>query len=78
MTTVWVSGWKTGFEKVKFTGLLQSSLGYSLSRSKQLTDTVLEGGIIELLVPDSGAEQLLAAIDRLGGKCSVAASASAG
>ena len=77
MTKVIVSGWKRGFEKVKFTGLLQASLGYSLSGAKQLTDVVLDGGMIELQVPDSAAEQILSAIDGLGVEYSAAMSASA-
>jgi len=77
MTTVLISGWKAGFEKVKFTGLLQTEFGYSLSRAKQITDTVLEGGMVELRAPDAGAPQILSAMEQLGVKCSAAASASA-
>ena len=69
MTTVLVSGWKQGFEKVKFTQLLQTTLGYSLSRAKKTTDAVLESERVEFQVADDEANQILTAMEGLGAQC---------
>ena len=69
MTTVLVSGWNVGFNKVKFTQLLQRTLGYSLGQAKRATDAVLEGGALELQVPDDESERLLSTMSALGAKC---------
>jgi ribosomal protein L7/L12 len=72
MTTLLVSGWRVGFNKVEFTKLLRTGLGYSLSRAKRTTDAVLDAGAVELQVPDGEAEGLLATMDELGAVCGVA------
>ena len=69
MTTLLISGWNEGFEKLKFTRLLQASLGYTLSQAKQATDMVLEHGRLELQVPDGGLEHLVSSINELGANC---------
>ena len=72
MTTVMVSGWKVGFQKVQFTELLQTALDYPLSRAKRMTDAVLEAGTVEFQVPDGEADRIASAMDRLGAKCTAA------
>lgn len=72
MTIVLVSGWNAGFEKVRFTFLLQSSMGYSLSRAKRVTDSILENSDIALQVEDAQMDDLLSSMRNLGVRCAVA------
>jgi hypothetical protein len=75
MTTVLISGWKVGLQKVQFTQLLQRELGYSLSGAKDVTDAVVEGEAVELQVPECGVERLLLAMTQLGADCADAVTA---
>ena len=69
MTTVQVSGWNIGFNKVGFTHLLKSDLGYPLSRAKRVTDTIMKNEAVELEVADAQLEQLLSSMRSLGAQC---------
>jgi hypothetical protein len=72
MTTLVVLGWNVGFNKVKFTRLLQSVPGYSLPHAKSITDAVLEGKNVELQVQRSDAGGLMSAMQEPGARCSAA------
>jgi hypothetical protein len=69
MTTVLISGWKVGFQKIQFTQLLQREFDYSLSRAKGITDSVVDRKTVELQVPEDGAERLILAMTQLGAEC---------
>jgi predicted nucleic acid-binding protein len=66
MKTVTISGWKVGFQKVRFTELLRGELGYSLSKAKAATDDVLDYRHLELAVPDAAVDRLMARLSDLG------------
>ncbi len=70
MTTVSVYGWKTGFQKVQFTFLLQRELGYSLREAKARTDAVIGDRSVELQIPGD-AELVLESLERLGARFNV-------
>jgi ribosomal protein L7/L12 len=72
MTTVLVSGWKPGFQKIEFTKLLRAEFGYSLTQAKGMTDAVMGGNGVEFQVPACEAERIAAAMEGLGAKCNVA------
>jgi ribosomal protein L7/L12 len=69
MTTVTISGWFYGFQKVNFTKLLKSELGLTLKPAKTITDRILDGELVELEVPDEQVDRLLAAMTDLGAIC---------
>jgi hypothetical protein len=48
MKTVTILGWNAGFQKVKFTELLRSDFGYSLSGAKAATDGILDNRRVEI------------------------------
>jgi hypothetical protein len=66
MKTVIVSGWKPGFQKVKFTELLRAELGFSLSKAKAATDDVLDNHHVELHVPETECDRLGPRLSELG------------
>ena len=77
MSTVLISGWKTGFQKVAFTRLMKSELGLSLTPAKRITDRIMDGEMVELEVPDEQVDRLIAAMAQLGAKFEVVVPASA-
>ena len=72
MTTVLISGWNDGFQKVNFTLLMKSELGLTLKPAKEITDRIMAGEQVELQVPDNQVEGLLAAMTHLGARCEAA------
>ncbi len=72
MTTVLISGWNPGFQKVTFTNLLKSELGLTLKPAKEVTDQILDGKPVELLVPEDRVESLLRTMSHLGVRCEAA------
>lgn len=68
LRNVEVFGWKVDFQKVEFTKLLKSELGYSLSEAKSATDAVLNNERIILKVGDTGFDDLLSKLNELGAK----------
>ena len=68
MRIVVIFGWNVGFQKVAFTKMLKSKLGYSLSESKAATDAVLDNQRIELHVQDSDLSEMLSRLNELGAK----------
>jgi hypothetical protein len=59
MKTVVISGWSVGFQKIKFTEMLRSDLGYSLSGAKATMNAMLDNQRLELQIQDSEYERLL-------------------
>jgi hypothetical protein len=72
MTTVLISGWHYGFQKVSFTRLMKSEMGLSLRPAKTITDRILDGDPVELEVPDDQVGHLFEAMADLGAICDVA------
>lgn len=72
MTTVLISGWNDGFQKVHFTHLMKAEMHLTLHPAKQITDRIMDGELVELEVPDEQVEQLLSAMTALGARCEVA------
>ncbi len=66
-----VTGWNTGFQKVRFAELLRRDLGYSLSRAKAATDSVLDDYCLELDVQATQCDDLLPRLQELGAKVTV-------
>ena len=73
MTTVLLSGWNAGFNKVRFTRLVQDLLGYSLTEAKRVTDQIMDGETVTVEVPETQADHVIASISELGARCAVAA-----
>lgn len=71
MKTVTVLGWKAGFQKVKFTELLRSDFGYSLSRAKAATDGILDNRRLELSIPEGEYDRLVPRLVELGAKVEI-------
>ena len=71
MTTVQVSGWNIGFNKVQFTLLLKSELGYPLSQAKRVTDAIMRNELIELEIADAQVEQIVTSMRLLGARCGI-------
>jgi hypothetical protein len=71
MTTLVVSGWNVGFQKVNFTKLLQSEFGFSLSKAKAATDSVLDHDSIDLTLPVAEHDRLMSRLAALGVKFAV-------
>jgi len=45
MSIVVIIGWNVGFQKVEFTKMLKSKLGYSLTEAKAVTDAAVDNQI---------------------------------
>ncbi len=73
MTTVLLSGWDAGFNKVGFTRLMQHALGYSLTEAKRVTDTIMDGEPVTVNVPEATVDQIIVSMSELGARCAVAA-----
>lgn len=72
MPFVKITGWNTGFQKVKFTKALQSSAGLGLKQAKEVTDRVLAGSPQLLELPtESQAQQLAALLQECGASAEV-------
>ena len=61
-----VTGWCVGFQKVKFTQMLRHELGYTLSRAKASTDSILEDESLELEIQEEESERLISLLHELG------------
>jgi hypothetical protein len=64
--TIIVSGWHIGFDKVGLTKLFRYDYGYSLSKAKTVTDSVLDGKAVTIENPDDRVEEFVMKLDRLG------------
>lgn len=71
MTTILISGWNDGFQKINFTMLMKSEMGLALSPAKQITDRIMDNDQVELQVPDAQVDHLLAEMAKLGARCGV-------
>jgi ribosomal protein L7/L12 len=71
MKTVTILGWNAGFQKVKFTELLRSDFGYSLSGAKAATDGILDNRRLELSIPEGQYGHLQKRLVELGAKVEI-------
>jgi hypothetical protein len=53
MTKIKLTGWQTGFEKVKFNTMLRERLGMSLAEAKKVVDAILDDESVEVSIPGS-------------------------
>jgi hypothetical protein len=71
-TTVAITGWSAGLQKVSLTTLIQGHAGMSLSAAKRCTDDVLEGRLVLLALPSpERAAALCAALMNIGARAEV-------
>jgi hypothetical protein len=63
-----IVGWNVGFQKIPFTNVLRSDLGYSLSEAKAITDAVLEQKTVALEVDGSRYALLVEKLSKLGAR----------
>ena len=73
MTTILLSGWDMGFNKVRFTRLVQHVLGYSLPEAKRVTDTIMDGKTVMIKIPEVNAESVVSSMSELGARCAFTA-----
>jgi homoaconitase/3-isopropylmalate dehydratase large subunit len=66
VTNLTVNGWRIGFDKVKFTNLLKSHFGYSLTDAKAATDAVLERKSVGLKIESSKYHDIAQELNALG------------
>ena len=71
-TTVAITGWKTGLQKVSLTTLLQNRAGLTLTAAKRCTDDVLDGRPVILTLPSrTDAAALCTALVEIGARAEV-------
>lgn len=68
MRKIVILGWNVGFEKVGFTNLFRSELGFSLKSAKATTDSVLEGHSVFIEVTDERYKTMACRLTELGAK----------
>ena len=66
-----VSGWKAGFQKIRFTSMMRREFGYGLAKTKGTTDAVVNHERVELQVKDAQCDRIMAELNRLGAECKV-------
>jgi ribosomal protein L7/L12 len=73
MVRVLMEGWKQGLNKVELNRLLRQHAGYGLAEAKHAVDRLLEGGRLELELPDrESARSFCASAVAIGAVCSTA------
>ncbi len=68
MKKIVISGWEAGFQKIGFTKLFRSELGYSLKSAKETTNAILEGQSIFIEVIDRRYKELVCRLTELGAR----------
>ena len=67
MTTVVITGWVPGFEKISCTNLVRSRFGLDLRDGKNITDNILHGTVQRLELPtDAEAASLVLELTKIG------------
>jgi len=66
MSSIVVTGWKLGFDKVGMNKLLREQLGYSLGDAKRAVDDILENKPILLTITAESVGKLPVELARLG------------
>jgi ribosomal protein L7/L12 len=67
MTTVRITGWRAGFQKIAHTKALQRMAGLSLKDAKDITDAILDGHTMSVTVSsDDVARDLVKRLQELG------------
>lgn len=57
-STLVISGWHVGFQKIEFTKFLRQNFGLSLTEAKSITDNILHGEPADLEVDRSGRARI--------------------
>ncbi|CAB3789739.1 hypothetical protein LMG28138_02873 [Pararobbsia alpina] len=73
MTTIRITGWKAGFNKVQFGSLLRECCGFSLSERKRQVDSILQGDVITIEIAPDRCEHFLQSASYLGAICELGA-----
>lgn len=66
MSSIVVTGWNPGFDKIGMNKLLREQLGYSLGDAKRAVDDILENKPILLTIPAESVGKLPVELVRLG------------
>lgn len=70
-------GWNTGFKKISFSTLLRKEAGYSLSRAKAATDSILRNQSLTIEIQDDDFDRIVAELSAIGVKFKVESNLSA-
>lgn len=71
MTTILISGWNDGFQKINFTHLMKAELGLTLHPAKQITDRIMNNELVEVQVSEGQADHMISKMTNLGARCEV-------
>lgn len=72
MTTLRITGWRVGLQKISLTKLLQDQAGLGLAAAKQAVDDVLDGRPANVTLPASvDARSVVESVRALGADCEV-------
>ena len=66
MSSIVVTGWKPGFDKVGMNRLLREQFGYSLGEAKHAVDEMLENREVRLTLAAETLEKLTRELEKLG------------
>ncbi len=69
MTSIRITGWKFGFNKVKLGSLLRENCGLSLSEAKQYVDSILSGDAVVVAVSPDCTSSFVDRASELGAVC---------
>jgi hypothetical protein len=70
MTTVKITGWHEGLNKVKLNHLLRAHAGYGLAAAKRAVDALLAGETLSIEMPDTdSASAFCQSADLVGAVC---------
>ena len=71
MKRILIYDWNAGFKKISFTNFIRRETGYSLSRGKGVTDSVLRGQSFSIQIHDEDLDHIVAELKDIGVKFSV-------
>jgi ribosomal protein L7/L12 len=66
MSTVTVTGWNNGFNKVQFNKLIRESGNCGLAEAKEMVDSLLEGQAFEIEISDADHKDFCTRAKELG------------
>jgi hypothetical protein len=69
MTTIRITGWRPGFNKVQFGSLLRECCDFSLSEGKRHVDLILQGDPVTVQVSADRSDYFLTHSSTLGAIC---------
>jgi ribosomal protein L7/L12 len=72
MTAVRITGWRRGLKKISHTQILHEMTGLSLREARDVTDAVLEGRVVPVIVQSDGvARELISKLRDIGADASI-------